>query len=54
MVAVAQLIAYIGFSSFFGEQMFLIYFHIITLSIYAVLKFLRNRARREIVAPENY
>lgn len=55
-VAVVQLIAYIGFSSFFGEQGFLVYFHIICLSIYTALKIFDSRKQPslEVVAPENY
>lgn len=56
LVAVAQLIAYMGFSAFFGEQDFLVYFHIICLSIYMVLKIfdLRRHATHKVVAPEIY
>lgn len=55
-IAVAQLIAYIGFPSFFGEQEFLIYFHLICLSIYTALKILDSRQQTslEVVAPKNY
>lgn len=38
MVALAQLIAYMGFSSFFGDQTFIIIFHIICLVIYGLFK----------------
>lgn len=38
VVSISQLIAYIGFSSVFGEQKFLIIFHFISLSIYGVFK----------------
>ena len=37
-IAVSQLIAYLGFSDFFGDQGFLIAFHLVTLSIYGILK----------------
>lgn len=56
LIAVAQLIAYIGFPSFFGEQGFLIYFHVICLSIYTALNIFdsRKQASLEVVAPQNY
>lgn len=38
LIATAQMIAYIGFSSFFGEQKFLIVFHITCLVLYGILK----------------
>lgn len=38
MVALAQLTAYLGFSSVFGEQSFLIIFHIVCLAIYGFFK----------------
>ena len=49
VIAVAQLIAYIGFPSFFGEQGFLIYFHIICLSIYTVLKIFDLRSSTKLL-----
>jgi hypothetical protein len=56
LIAVAQLIAYIGFPSFFVEQEFLIYFHLICLSIYTALKIFDSRKQTsfEVVAPKNY
>lgn len=38
LIASAQLIAYVGFPSFFGEQESLIVFHIICLTLYGILK----------------
>lgn len=38
VVALTQLIAYLGFSSVFGEQDFLIWFHIVCLLSYIALK----------------
>ncbi|MBS1968828.1 MAG: hypothetical protein JSU04_00885 [Bdellovibrionales bacterium] len=34
IVAISQLIAYIGFRNYFGDQISLIYFHLGTLAIY--------------------
>lgn len=34
IVAVSQLIAYMGFKHYFGDQISLIYFHLATLAIY--------------------
>lgn len=39
LIAFTQLFAYIQFSSFFGDQRFLIYFHIVCLGVYGALKF---------------
>lgn len=49
-VAVVQLIAYMGFSSFFGEQGFLIYFHLICLVIYTVLKIFNKEIPTQITS----
>lgn len=46
LIAMTQLIAYIGFSSFFGEQGFLIVFHIICLAIYCFLKVFSSQRNR--------
>ncbi|MDG0815144.1 DUF6163 family protein [Bdellovibrio svalbardensis] len=43
LVALSQLIAYAGFSHYFGDQGVLIKFHIITLSIYGIFKLLSLR-----------
>lgn len=37
IVAVSQLVAYIGFADHFGKQYFLIVFHLVTLIIYGYL-----------------
>lgn len=37
MVAVSQLIAYVGFKNIFGEQNFLVIFHIISVGIYILI-----------------
>jgi len=37
-IATVQLVAYIGFSSFFGPQEFLIIFHLLCLAIYGIFK----------------
>ncbi len=34
LVALSQLIAYMGFKNYFGDQVSLIYFHLATLAIY--------------------
>lgn len=34
VVAISQLVAYIGFKQYFGDQISLIYFHLATLGIY--------------------
>jgi hypothetical protein len=39
LVASAQLIAYLGFRSFFGDQWFLVVFHAVTVGVYATLLF---------------
>lgn len=41
-VALSQLIAYIGFSSFFGDQVFLINFHLVCIFLYIYLKILSS------------
>ncbi len=38
LISISQLIAYSFFKDFFGNQIFLIGFHFLTLTIYAVLK----------------
>jgi hypothetical protein len=44
LVAISQLVAYLGFSEHFGEQGILIWFHVFTLSIGLTLKaFTRSR-----------
>lgn len=42
MIALSQLVAYLGFQSFFGSQNFLVGFHVLTLAIFIFL-FFRNR-----------
>ena len=37
LIAVAQLIAYVGFRGFFGEQSLLIVFHVVSLVLFAFL-----------------
>ena len=39
LVASAQLIAYLGFRRFFGDQWFLVGFHAVTVGVYATLLF---------------
>jgi hypothetical protein len=46
-IAISQLVAYVAFKSIFGEQTFLIIFHILTLSIYLLL---RLQSRRQVNA----
>lgn len=41
VVAIAQLVAYIGFRDVFGDQTFLIVFHVVTLLAYHFLRGLR-------------
>jgi uncharacterized membrane protein (DUF2068 family) len=46
-VAISQLIAYIGFQSYFGNQYSLIVFHLVTILIFTMLRSgkLRNRTQ---------
>jgi hypothetical protein len=39
LVAISQLIAYLWYRSFFGDQVFLVTFHILTLTIFTLLYF---------------
>jgi len=43
-IAVSQLVAYLGMTEIFGEQKFLVAFHISTLVVFYFFKF-RHRAR---------
>ena len=38
LIATSQLVAYIGFKTYFGDQTFLVTFHVITLLFYFFLK----------------
>jgi len=44
LVAFSQVIAYVGFSSYFGQQFYLVAFHVITLAFYFFLKYREARA----------
>lgn len=46
LVAISQLVAYLGYHSYFGDQEFLIAFHIITLLIFVVLLILQMRKQK--------
>ena len=46
LIAVSQLIAYGLFRNFFGNQMFLIGFHLITVAIYVALRFKSHTLER--------
>lgn len=48
MVAASQLVAYIGFTNHFGQQTFLIVFHVVTLLIYGGLVCIAVYRRRSI------
>ncbi len=51
IVALAQLTAYLGFSSFFGDQTFLIFFHITCLVIYG---FFRSQDFKKALTPNTF
>lgn len=47
VISLSQLVAYLGFRSIFGDQTFLIFFHLVTLLIYFSMNLApRLRARR--------
>ena len=43
VIAVSQLIAYLGFQDSFGDQSFLVGFHVVTLVLYHFLRIRLNR-----------
>ena len=47
IIAVSQLVAYSVFQSFFGEQSFLIVFHIVTLAVFSVLYSRKNATQKK-------
>ncbi|WP_374033268.1 DUF6163 family protein [Bdellovibrio bacteriovorus] len=46
VVAMSQLIAYLGFRNIFGRQDTLIVFHVITLAVFVVLRTMEYRSTR--------
>ena len=46
VVAISQLVAYLGFTKIFGDQTPLIIFHVLTLVSFCVLDFTRRRSAR--------
>jgi hypothetical protein len=48
LVAISQIVAYVGFKDYFGDQVSLIYFHLITMAIYLALIKYEDKIRAKL------
>ena len=54
LVAISQLFAYLWYRSFFGDQVFLVVFHILTLTLFMVLFFIDHHFSNERARKQNW